>query len=53
MEWWTTIRFITFNKARELDLVGEPIKMVVIKVGGVKQEHSSYIYDLLIMDKDG
>ena len=48
-----TISLITFKKAREMGLVGDPIKMAAIKVGGEKQELSSYIYDLLIMDKDG
>ena len=33
-----TIRLITLKKAREMGLVGNPIKMAVIKVGGEKQE---------------
>ena len=47
-----TISLITFKKAREMGLVGDPIKMAVIKVGGEKQELSSYIYDFPIIDKD-
>ena len=33
-----TISLITFSKAREMGVVGDPVKMAVIKVGGEKQE---------------
>ena len=33
-----TISLITFSKAREMGLVGNPVKMAVIKVDGEKQE---------------
>ena len=49
----TTISLITFKKANEKGPVRDLIKMAITKVGGEKQEHSSYIYDLAVMDKDG
>ena len=37
------ISLITFSKAREMGLAGDPVKMAVIKVSGKKQELSLYI----------
>ena len=41
---------ITFSKATDKSLVGEPIKISVIKVGGQKQE-MSYLYKLPVANK--
>ena len=41
-----TISLITFTKARSMGLVGEPVQLSVVKVGGERNELSSYIYDL-------
>lgn len=46
-----TISMITFSKARDMSLNGEPIKISVIKVGGQKQEMSSYLYELPVANK--
>lgn len=46
-----TISMITFSKATDKSLVGEPIKISVIKVGGQKQEMSSYLYKLPVANK--
>ena len=47
------ISLITFSKAREMGLAGDPVKMAVIKVSGKKQELSFVHYDLPITDKEG
>ena len=47
-----TISLITFFKARDMRLVGETVKISVIKVGEEKQEISSYLYKLRILDKE-
>ena len=48
-----TISLIKFSKAIDMSLVGEPIKILVIKVGGQKQEMSSYLSELPIADEKG
>lgn len=47
-----TISLITFSEARDMRLVGETVKISVIKVGAEKQEMSSYLYKLRILDKE-
>ena len=47
-----TISLTTFSKARDTRLVGETVKISVIKVGEEKQEMSSYLYKLRILDKE-
>ena len=47
-----TISLITFSEARDMRLVGETVKISVIKVGEEKQEMSSYLYKLRILDKE-
>ena len=47
-----TISLITFSEARDLRLVGETVKISVSNVGAEKQEMSSCLYKLRILDKE-
>ena len=47
------ISLITFDKAKELNLIGEPVKLSVVKVGGLKVEIQSSVYALPLTDKSG
>ena len=46
-----TLSLITFNKAKQLKLIGEEVKISVVKVGGEKQTLSSCVYDLPLRNK--
>ena len=48
-----TISLITFDKAKELNLVGESVKLSVVKVGGSKVEIQSSVYTLPLIDQSG
>ena len=47
-----TISLITFSKARDMRLIGGTVKISVIKVDEEKQEMSSHLYKLPILDKE-
>ena len=49
----STVSLITFKKAKELDLVGEPVNLSIVKVGGTKQEIASFVYDVPLKDVSG
>ena len=44
---------ITFDKAKELNLIGGSAKLCVVKVGGSKVEIQSSAYALLLVGKSG
>ena len=48
-----TISLITFDKAKELNLIGESVKLSVVKVGGSKLEMKSSVYTLPLIDQSG
>ena len=48
-----TISLITFDKAKELNLIGESVKLSVVKVGGSKVEMKSSVYTLPLIDQSG
>jgi hypothetical protein len=48
-----TTSLITFAKARELSLDGEEIRLLVVKVGGVKEDMRSSVYKLPLIDESG
>lgn len=48
-----TVSLITFSKAKELKLVGDPVKLSIVKVGGSKVEIHSSTYTLPLIDKSG
>ena len=48
-----TISLITFDKAKELNLIGESVKLSVVEVGGSKVEIQSSVYALPLIDKSG
>ena len=45
-----TLSLITFRKANQLNLVGEEVKLTVVKVGGKIEEMKSYKYELVLID---
>ena len=47
------ISLITFEAAKRLGLRGKEKRVTVIKVGGIKDDLASFIYDLTLVDKDG
>ena len=49
----STVSLITFSKAKELGLKGKQVHLSIVKVGGNKEEISSYLYDLPLKNRDG
>ena len=49
----STLSFITFQKAEELNLKGRTIKLGIIAVGGSSSQIDSRLYDLQLIDKTG
>ena len=49
----STLSFITFEKAKQLKLSGEKVKIEIVKVGGDIKLLDSCLYDLYLEDKSG
>ena len=49
----STVSLITFSKAKELGLKGEKVKLSIVKVGGNREEISSYLYELPLRNQNG
>ena len=49
----STLSFITFQQAKKLKLVGEKVRLEIVKVGGVVEELESLRYSLALVDNAG
>ena len=49
----STVSFITFDKAKEMKLIGNPVKLTIVKVGGDVEEVNSFKYTLKLFDDKG
>ena len=48
----STISLITFQKAKEMNLKGKPVKLNVCKEGGSVENFDSFVYDVPLIDSD-
>ena len=51
MGWGATLSLIAFRKANQLNLIGEEVKLSVVKVGGKVEEMKAYKYELTLVDR--
>ena len=49
----STLSFITFQQAKRLNLIGEKVRIEIVKVGGVVEQLESLRYNLTLLDKAG
>ena len=49
----STLSFITFALANDLDLHGDPVELEICTVGGVETKFKSEKFQLILFDKDG
>ena len=49
----STLSFITFRQARKLKLIGEKIRIEIVKVGGMVEALDSFSYNATLVDKAG
>ena len=49
----STLCFITFKRANELQLKGHPVKLEIVTIGGEKKLMDSAQYKLYILDEEG
>ena len=49
----STLCFITFKCAEELNLIGHPVKLDMVTVGGKRQMLNSKEYKIYVTDQDG
>ena len=52
MDSGSTLSFITLNKARKLKLKGKPIRVHIMKVGGIEENLETFEYSLYLCDRE-